>query len=281
MKRCISFSLWGDKPMYCKGALENIRLAKTVYPGWTCRFVIPSGNSVLHGRGNMERRVTDIPSEVLEQLEAEGAEIVRCDESSWNLMMARFYAIEDYDVVLIRDADSRLTFREKAAVDVWLESDKHIHAMRDHPWHGTPILGGMWGLKKGILDDIRERSEKYLAENPNDFWQVDQLFLRNVVWPEFFQHVMTHASYCQILHTDMDFPTVREAGQYVGQPFDEENKSVISLDGRMKLPERLEDMEPNIRYFRDDERPFFKLDSCHPRHWPNLDTESRLQEEAH
>ena len=252
--------------MYCKGAVENVRLAKIVYPGWTCRFVIPEGDSVLHGRGNIEDRITAIPDSVLIQLEAAGAEIVRCGKSSWNLMLSRFYAIEDYDVVLIRDADSRLTFREKAAVDDWLTSDKPIHAMRDHPWHGTPILGGMWGLKKGILDDIRQRSEKYLADNENDFWQVDQLFLRKEIWPEFFQCIMVHAAYCQMSPGDLDFPTARENGQYVGQPFDEENKSVISLDGRMKLPERLEDMEANVGYFRDDERPLFVLDKVTVSH---------------
>ena len=135
MKGCISFALWGDKPMYCKGAIENVRLAKIVYPGWTCRFIIPDGDSVLHGRGNVEQRITAIPESVVIKLEAEGAEIVRSDKNSWNLMLSRFYAIEDYDVVIIRDADSRLTFRESAAVDAWLASDKTIHAMRDHPWH--------------------------------------------------------------------------------------------------------------------------------------------------
>ena len=261
MKGCISFALWGDKPMYCRGAIENVRLAKIVYPGWTCRFIIPDGDSILHGRGNVGQRITAIPESVVTKLEAEGAEIVRSDKNSWNLMLSRFYAIEDYDVVLVRDADSRLTFRERAAVDVWLASDKTIHAMRDHPWHARPILGGMWGFKKGIIDNIRQRCESYLADNKNDFWQVDQEFLRKTIWPEYFRHVMTHAAYCQLSPTDLDFPTARENGQYVGQPFDEDNKSMISLDGRMKLPERLEEMEPNIRYFREDERPLFVLDN--------------------
>ena len=278
MKGCISFALWGDKPMYCEGALENVRLAKIVYPGWTCRFIIPDGDSILHGRGNVEHRITTIPESVVTKLEDEGAEIVRSDKNSWNLMLSRFYAIEDYDVVLIRDADSRLTFRERAAVDQWLASDKTIHAMRDHPWHATPILGGMWGFKKGVIDNIRERCETYLADNNNDFWQVDQIFLREGIWPEFSHCVMVHAAYCQMLPTDLDFPTAREEGQYVGQPFDEVNKSMISLDGKMKLPERLEEMEANIAYFRDDERPLFVLDDMAVAY---SSADISLEQEAH
>ena len=38
MKKIISFCLWGDNPKYTIGAIENAKLAKTIYPDWTCRF---------------------------------------------------------------------------------------------------------------------------------------------------------------------------------------------------------------------------------------------------
>ncbi len=43
MKKIISFSLWGDNPKYTIGAIENAKLAKTIYPDWICRFYV--GNS--------------------------------------------------------------------------------------------------------------------------------------------------------------------------------------------------------------------------------------------
>ena len=44
-----------------------------------------------------------------------------------------------------RDLDSRITARESAAVHEWREdSNQPIHAMRDHPAHGTQLLAGMW-----------------------------------------------------------------------------------------------------------------------------------------
>lgn len=42
-----------------------------------------------------------------------------------------------------RDADSRIIPREEAAVREWLTTDRIFHVMRDHPYHCTPILGGI------------------------------------------------------------------------------------------------------------------------------------------
>ena len=40
MKKVISFSLWGDNPIYTIGAIKNAELAKEIYPDWTCRYYI-------------------------------------------------------------------------------------------------------------------------------------------------------------------------------------------------------------------------------------------------
>ena len=36
----ISFSLWGPAPFYGYGAMINLVLSRTVYPGWICRFYV-------------------------------------------------------------------------------------------------------------------------------------------------------------------------------------------------------------------------------------------------
>jgi len=38
MKKIISYSLWGDNPMYTIGAIRNAELTPIVYPGWISRF---------------------------------------------------------------------------------------------------------------------------------------------------------------------------------------------------------------------------------------------------
>ena len=105
MKKIIAFSLWGDQPKYTVGAIKNADLAKEIYPDWTCRFYI--GQSA--------------PADIVETLKKkDNTEIVMMDEDGdWSGMFWRFSPCSESDVeaVLSRDTDSRLSWREKSAVD--------------------------------------------------------------------------------------------------------------------------------------------------------------------
>jgi len=167
-KKIISFCLWGDNPKYTIGALKNAFLAKQIYEGWICRFYV--------GRSTPP----EITS-VLEQLD--NTEVIRMEEEgNWEGMFWRFYAAGDptVSVMLSRDTDCRLSYREKAAVDEWLQSDKDFHMMRDHGGHQCAIMGGMWGCRNGILSHIKDLID---ACKKGDFWQVDQRFLENTIYP--------------------------------------------------------------------------------------------------
>ena len=122
MKKIISFSLWGDIPRYAEGAIRNAELALEVYPDWICRYYIGKNTPLetigrLSGFDNTEIYIMNEPGD-------------------WTGMFWRFYPASDIDVdvMISRDVDSRLTSREKAAVDEWLEGDKDFHIMRDHPY---------------------------------------------------------------------------------------------------------------------------------------------------
>ena len=171
MKKVICFSLWGDNPTYTIGAIKNAKLAEEIYPGWICRYYV--GKST--------------PTEIINQLmEFKNTEVFIMNESgNWTGMFWRFYAASDQNVsvMISRDTDSRLTKREKAAVDEWLASDKDFHIMRDHPQHATEILGGMWGVRNRLLIGMVSGINDYAK---GDFWQVDQNFLREKIYSIFF-----------------------------------------------------------------------------------------------
>ena len=204
MKKIISFSLWGENPKYTVGALRNAELAATIYRDWICRFYC--GKSV--------------PENITLQLKShKNVEVVDMDEQGdWTGMFWRFYACEDSDVMISRDTDSRLSFREKNAVDEWLESNKDFHIMRDHPYHTTEILGGMWGCRNGILRDIKKLIEDY---HKGDFWQVDQNFLREKIYPLVVNQSIIHDSYLKYNTDSKKFPTERINKEFVGDVFDE------------------------------------------------------------
>jgi hypothetical protein len=137
------------------------------------------------------------------------------EEGDWTGMFWRFLAAEDGDVIMIsRDTDSRLNLREKKAVDEWLASGQDFHIMRDHPYHKTEILGGMWGCRRGILEGIGGMMDNY---KKGDFWQVDQNFLREKIYPLVKDRSFVHDEFFE----SRPFPTPREGREYVGEAFDE------------------------------------------------------------
>lgn len=204
MKKVISFSLWGDNPKYTMGAIKNAELSKTIYPDWICRFYC--GKSV--------------PSDIIEKLKSyDNVEVIEMSEDGdWNGMFWRFYACEDADVMISRDTDSRLNLREKCAVDEWLNSEKDFHIMRDHPYHNTLILGGMWGVRNGLLNNIKSLIDEY---NKGNFWQVDQNFLREKIYPIVIDKSFIHDSYLSYNVDSKKFPSERINQEFVGDVFDE------------------------------------------------------------
>jgi hypothetical protein len=163
MKRLISMSLWGDDPLYTEGALANIRLAPAIYPGWTMR--IYADNAAL-------ARLADViampPNLVVDEIVGVGGDeacpleldLVRklSPRHQADGMFWRFEAVSDPDAqfVIVRDADSRLNVREAAAVEAWIKSRRSVHVMRDHAHHAPwPILGGMWGIRGGVIKTIQ------------------------------------------------------------------------------------------------------------------------------
>ena len=215
MKKVISFSLWGTNPKYCCGAIRNAELAKELFPDWECWFYVRMNGDIccstlrrLAGMDNTHMIPVNKP----------------CD---WTGMFDRFEAAlfhdDDVEVMISRDCDSRLSSREKAAVDEWLESGKGFHIMRDHPWHGSKMLGGMWGMRSGALPEFLGLLNNWKHE---DRWQTDQEFLNQEIYPRIVNDAMVHASFFKLERHAKDFPTERKDYEFIGQVFDENEVTV-------------------------------------------------------
>ncbi len=204
-RNVIAFSLWGDHPRYTEGALRNADLARVIYPEWRCRFYCG----------------TDVAEDVIAGLLALGADVIRMAQGGllYEGLFWRFEVASDPGIsrFLVRDADSVVSLRERAAVEDWLASDKHFHVIRDYFTHTDLILAGLWGGVGGILPDLRATLPGYLegsAKNAN----CDQKFLREVVWPVARQSVLAHDSWFESPGS-RPFPesAVQRPGCHVGQ----------------------------------------------------------------
>jgi hypothetical protein len=174
MKKIISYSLWGDLPLYTVGAISNAKQAKEIYPGWICRFYLHEPS---------------VPQWVVEELKKQdNVEIVFYnDEIGWGGMLYRFYPAteDDVEVMLSRDTDSRLSAREKACVDQWLNTtDKNLHVIRDACVHQSQMMGGLWGTRRGYLKWIKPHIDHHLEmmRDGSAIKGCDQKFLNEIVY---------------------------------------------------------------------------------------------------
>jgi len=148
-------------------------------------------------------------------------------------LLWRFLPVIDVNVdfYLSRDLDSRISDREVAAVNEFLESDRDIHVMRDHPAHSTYILGGTWGAKvdkqrRSFMDAFKKLFHDGLAYIPREKGGgYDQIALMRYIWPWGKKVALSHDSYCcRKFSNTSPFPTKRLSGvgNFIG--------SVISLN---------------------------------------------------
>ena len=208
MKKIISFSLWGNNPKYCVGAIRNAESYKEFYPDWDCVFYITK----------------DVPVECKKELLNAGSHVFECtDEPNFSFNSARFLAMDINGVthVISRDTDSRFCKREVDAVNDWLAQDTALHVMKDHPHHGNfPILAGMFGLKKSkfpysmttSLEFFRKQTEGELK----DQYYFDQIFLQHFIWNEFRNDCTIHDEFFHL----KPFPSARIDKRFIGESFE-------------------------------------------------------------
>ncbi len=174
-----SFCLYGPQnPKYYNGLLENLKLIALHFPDW----------SVFVYLGN------DVPDHF--QTILQGYSQVRLRHTSQNgpiLMMHRFLAIDEPGVecMMVRDADSRIHFRDRHAIQEFVKAPQIAHAIRDHPYHTIEILGGLWGLKTCDVS-MTDLVKPHLTTE----WGFgkDQLFLRSELYPLIKERLLVHTS---------------------------------------------------------------------------------------
>ena len=209
--RYISYSLWGDNELYNIGMVKNAEQVPEIYPDW--QMIVYYDNSV--------------PTETLNILENLNVKLVNVDGHTHG-MFWRFFASDlvDCEYAIFRDGDSRLSTREKMAVDEWIESGKTIHVMRDHPAHQIPygnnglgILGGMWGIKGNTIP-MKDSIENF-SKNKTMGYGIDQTFLKTI-YNVFENDRCTHDDFFE----NKPFPIKRNPGEFIGSRIDHNDMPV-------------------------------------------------------
>lgn len=184
--KCIAFSLYGNESRYTIGAIKNAILASRYFPfddGFVVRFYIGIDTTVDESILSTLQRIKGVQISIVGEPEDHRAKL-------W-----RYYAFSDpqFDVVICRDVDARLSYRDRIAHEEWEQSGLDYHIIKDHPTgHDYPISAGMFA---GKTQDLRNMEKLILEENLGNYYTVDQDFLASRIYPQIKNSLLIHDPY--------------------------------------------------------------------------------------
>jgi hypothetical protein len=183
MTRVFSFCLYGpENPLYYEGMIENIRIIQEYFPDWKI-FVYVS---------------PDVTPRMLERLRTHPQVVLHyTGEYGAINMIHRFYAIDepDVEIMMCRDADSRVHWKDRWAIQEFLKSSYLAHTIRDNIEHTATMMGGLWGMRKIPGISLYDLHEEFKANPVN--WGVgyDQSFLNDKLYPRVVDIILAHYSF--------------------------------------------------------------------------------------
>lgn len=219
MKKVLSFSLWGDIPKYTIGALKNADLALKLYPDFECWFYIHKNS---------------VPINIINKLSKFSNAKIFFKEGDLNKikpMCWRFESISDsnVEIMICRDTDSRISIREKMAVDEWIHSKCYLHIIRDHKiFHVYKIFGGMFGIKK--YENMPDwKNEITLIRQNNRPRMYDLEFLEKMILKIPANKVLAHSNSSKLFSNEIvkKFPIDYDSSyNFIGAYMDENDNRV-------------------------------------------------------
>lgn len=214
----VSYSLYGQNEIYIKGLFRNIEVI----------------SDLLHDYLPVVYLDSSVPASVVRNLQKLRCQI-RYSKSDWheNGMFWRFTAFfeDGADRVLIRDADSKISEREVAAVREWEKSGKNVHIMRDHPLHTSLVLGGMWAGRSDFMRQIIKSKDfnRYTTAKGQDQFYLASIYL------SMKKHTLSHDSFFKYELNSRNFPTKRINGEFIGEVLDINADPLDVLSRKMLL----------------------------------------------
>ena len=183
MVNAFSFCLYGpENGRYYTGMLENVYLAGTYFPSWKVYVYY----------------APDVTENMVNHLAAcSNVVLIPTGITGPKNMIHRFFAIDDPDVeiMLVRDADSRMHWKDRWAIREFAASQYSAHTIRDNVAHTARMMGGLWGLKKQARISVKTEYDSYIEDLSQGHRNAhDQNFLADVIYPKVLPNLLIHYS---------------------------------------------------------------------------------------
>jgi hypothetical protein len=180
-----SFCIYGSNPKYVEGMVKNLEQIRHYYPTFQTWIVV----------GN------DVPSEYIEKYQSfPNVKLTHYPLTGGRLTTFRFFPIDNQYVacMIVRDADSRITERDRECIRRFLESDFTVYTIRDHYYHKCPLMSGQWGIKRisthpsfQLEAGYNELKDKLSSV---DYYGNDEYYTRHYIFPMYGEHMIAFSS---------------------------------------------------------------------------------------
>ncbi|CAF1385660.1 unnamed protein product [Rotaria sordida] len=213
-QRIISLSIFGPKenPLFVDDKFSQfifplIDEAKLLFPTWTIRLYSDELTINRLDLKNLSQLATNIDICNVNQIPIIGNVGEYLSGKLWRFLPALDPMV---DLVSSRDLDSPLLQREQIIIEQFINSSYLFLTMRDHPFHGIPILGGLWtsALYRNRLLFLRLFSILLDKNKVQQYSLVhDQKLLTELIWPRIKRQTLAFDSYtCQQFKEGHQYP---------------------------------------------------------------------------
>ena len=180
--RVFSFCLYGpERPIYYRGLLENIEIIQEHFPDWNVYIYYAPDVTV-----EMLEKLKTYPNVVLRPTGVLGAVN----------MVYRSFAIDepDVEIMMVRDADSRVHWRDRWAINDFVNRPEYLaHTIRDNVVHTVALMGGLWGMRKQANINVQQEYTNFSKETVHQRGH-DQYFLQKIIYPKVLPNLLVHHS---------------------------------------------------------------------------------------
>ena len=186
MINVFSYCIYGSNPKYVEGMVKNLEQIRMHYPTFQTWIVV----------GN------DVPPEYIEKYQSfPNVKLTHFPLTGGRLTTFRFFPIDDSAVhcMIVRDADSRISTRDRECIRRFLDSEFTVYTIRDHHYHNCPLMSGQCGVKRTPANPefhfevaYNELKEKLPAGL--DYYGNDEYFTRHYIYPTFGKHLLAFSS---------------------------------------------------------------------------------------
>jgi hypothetical protein len=198
MANCISYSIFGynnqhkdsfDFRTYVRLLGLNLRIKELIFPDWQV---------VINTDPETYEHLKDVFFNDLQNADKIKISIREKKELCYMMLYRLTPIFENYDRVICRDTDSLFTYRERQAVEYWVNRGKNVHAITDSVSHTIPLMGGMVGFKSREFKEIMgcDSFESLISLKQRDYdFNIkgsDQDFLNEVILPKMASSMTEH-----------------------------------------------------------------------------------------